>query len=448
MKTTQRPAIPQVEKLVSSEKLALWISLISRPLVIAIVREKLEQLRNIWQKTGELPDESEMIEQVVTACKRQYRCRPIRVINCSGVLIHTNLGRAPLDQRVWNAVQAANTHYTALEYSLEKGTRGQRNALFSPLFATLTGSEGAVVVNNNAAAIFLILSTFAKGKEVIVSRGELVQIGGGFRIPDILEQSGATLVPVGTTNITTCDDYLEAITEQTAMVLKVHRSNFAVRGFTEEPSTAQLVAALPKEIMLVVDQGSGVIQSATVPGETSVTEHIHAGASLVSFSGDKVLGSVQSGCIVGKRDFLTPLERHPLYRVLRPGKTVATILEQTLIYQLNGELSTPLHMAKRSHKELKAIGEHIIEDLPSDNVSLVEAPMTLGGGSAPDEYIPGIAIKLMTEISAEQMIKLLRDCDIPIIGKIEHDSVLLHLGSVDEEEADIIRTELKQLLKT
>ena len=222
-----------------------------------------------------------MIDRIAAACERQYRQRPIRVINCSGVLIHTNLGRAPLNRQVWDAVQAANTRYTALEYALEEGKRGQRNALFSPLFAELTGAEGAVVVNNNAAALFLILSTFAQGKEVIVSRGELVQIGGGFRIPEILEQSGATLVPVGTTNITTCADYLAAVTERTALVLKVHRSNFAIRGFTEEPSTAELASALPKKIMLVVDQGSGVLSSSTVPGETSVTEHIHAGASLV-----------------------------------------------------------------------------------------------------------------------------------------------------------------------
>ena len=446
MNTKKHPGIPQVEKLITTKEIAAWIPRISRPLVLRLIRGHLDQARRTWQDEGTCPEEAALIHAITDSCERTFHERALVVINCTGVLIHTNLGRAPIDRSVWDAVREANTRYVSLEYDVPSGKRGRRNALISPLLAELTAADGAVVVNNNAAALLLTLSTFAKGKEVIVSRGELVQIGGGFRIPEILEESGAILVPVGTTNITTVEDYLHAITDQTAMVLKVHSSNFAIRGFTAEPDTRTLVQALPAQVITVVDQGSGVLHRGTC-GELTVREHIEASAALVTFSTDKVLGSVQSGCIVGRRDLLQQLERHPLYRVLRPGKTVLTILEQTLINQLNGEQSSPIRMLSRNLEELRHIGEVICAQLPRHRVSLVETPMTLGGGSAPDEFVNGIALRLSLDISAEEGARRLRNMTPPIIGKVERDALILHLGALADEEITTLTESLKLLLK-
>jgi len=440
------PKIPQVEKLIQNPQLKVWEKEISRHLLIKSIRTVLDEIRTEWKLTGATVTEAEILNRIDGACDTLYRSRPLPVINCSGVLIHTNLGRAPLDASVWDAVKKANTRYVALEYDMIQGKRGQRNALLSPLFSALTGAESAAVVNNNAAALFLILSMYAKNREVIVSRGELVQIGGGFRIPEILEQSGARLVEVGTTNVTTCEDYTRAITQNTALVLKVHRSNFALRGFTCEPTTRELVEALPGRIMVLVDQGSGVLDH-EIPGEVSVKEHLAHGASIVTFSGDKVLGSVQSGCIVGKETLVAPLITHPLYRVLRPGKTIVTLLEQTLINQLNGQLSSPMRMAQRSIDELRVMGKKIISGLPSAQVALVEAPMTLGGGSTPDEFIPSLAIKVTSHNSIDVLVQKLRSTNPPVIGKVEKNSLMLYLGALDNQDAEILSHHLSVALE-
>lgn len=440
-----RPDIPQVEKLMCRPEISAWEACISRPLTVQVVRKELESIRQNWQQTKTVVSESEIVARIVASCERQYRNRPIPVINCSGILIHTNLGRAPIDPEIWHATEAANTGYVSLEYDMESGSRGQRNALITPLFSLLTGGESAVVVNNNAAALFLILSEYAKGREVLVSRGELVQIGGGFRIPEILKQSGAKLVEVGTTNVTTCEDYRRAVTEQTAMILKVHRSNFAIRGFSEEPTTKELTEALGNQIMVVVDQGSGVLNH-PLPGERTVSEHISDGAHLVTFSGDKVLGSVQAGCIVGKQHLVQPLIHAPLYRVLRPGKTILTLLEQSLIHMLNGTAPSPIRMANRPIQELRDFGQSIIARLPSSQCSLVESPMTLGGGSSPDEYLPGIAIRLTLDFPAQQVVRMLRAMTPPIIAKVEKGAVLLHLGAVNKREETALKESLARLL--
>ncbi|MDX9939963.1 MAG: L-seryl-tRNA(Sec) selenium transferase [Sphaerochaetaceae bacterium] len=439
-----RPRIPQVETLLQEPSVSRWIPLISRPMVTMIVREELQKIRQSWIEDKKEITHEELLDRIVRACVARYRRSPQRVVNCTGVIIHTNLGRSPIAHETWDAAGELNTAYSSLELDLDTGKRGQRNSLAGDLLSLLAGAESAMVVNNNAAALFLILSVLAKRKEVIVSRGELVQIGGGFRIPDILRQSGARLVEVGTTNITTCEDYLEAVTERTALVLKVHRSNFALRGFTGEPTTAELATALEGRVPLLVDQGSGIVRRG-MPGEPPIEDHIRQGASLVCFSADKALGSVQAGCIVGTRKMITKLLQSPLYRVLRPGKTILTLLAHSLVAHLNGDKPPVLTCIDRSVREQQEMGIRVLEGLPEGRYSLASAPMTLGGGSSPDEYREGVAIRVLLDRPAEEILRRLRSLDPPIIGTIDKKVVLLHLGALFEEDVPYLRNSLRAL---
>jgi L-seryl-tRNA(Ser) seleniumtransferase len=438
-------SLPQVETLLQQDRIEVWFSRISRPVAVDVVRETLQLFRSRIESEQRAFSPEEIIEECVAALDAVYQRRLKPVINCTGVIIHTNLGRVPLSAKSWQEAGRLNTSYTNLEFDLSSGKRGKRSSFTTELLSRLCGSESALVVNNNAAAVFLILSTFARRKEVIVSRSELVQIGGGFRIPDILASSGAKLVEVGTTNITTIDDYLEAITDRTAVVLKVHRSNFALRGFTEEPSTRTLAAHLPPNILLVVDQGSGVLSS-DIKGETPVSSHIRDGAHLVSFSADKALGSVQGGCIVGNGDLVAKLATHPLYRTMRVGKTVSSLLEASLIDHLNGVGTPALAFARRSVEELAAIGHTILGAVASSRLSLVEETMTLGGGSTPDESLPSLAIRLASA-KPNRDAQVLRSREVPIITTVVKGAIHLNLGALAPEEAGTVISALKDLLE-
>ncbi len=439
--------IPQVEILITEQAVQYWVPLISRPLVVQSVREVLEQVRNSHKQGSPIPSHDTLIDCISAACRVWHRRRTIPVINCTGVLVHTNLGRAPLSSHVWEAAAQVNCGYSSIEFNLAAGVRGNRSGVYTELIRLITGAEASLLVNNNAAAVFLMLSAFAQGKEVIISRGELVQIGGGFRIPDILRQSGAKLIEVGTTNITTIDDYLSPINGETAMVLCVHRSNFAMRGFAKSPSISELAKCLPKHVMLAVDQGSGTLGDG-VPGEIPVSACLNMGADLVSFSGDKVLGSVQAGCIAGRTDLIAELGRHPLYRVLRPGKTTISLFEEALIERLNGQKGVPLTYAGRSLQTMQSMGRKIIRGMDRSVVALVEAPLTLGGGSTPDEALPGIAVEITLPVKPEDVLKAFRELDTPIIGTIYRDKVRLHLGAVASEEVAALRTSLRQIVDT
>jgi len=438
-------SIPQVETLLQHEQISRWFALIGRPLTADAVRIAVARCRSIIGQT----QQPITFDEVLSACEAEaqhiYLGRVRPVINATGVIIHTNLGRSPISKTVWESVAPLNCGYTNLELSLQSGKRGGRSAFAAELLRSLTQSEAALIVNNNAAAILLILTAFAKRKEVIVSRSELVQIGGGFRIPEILAASGAKLIEVGTTNITTVDDYLKAITNRTSMVLKVHRSNFALRGFTEEPSTADLAKALPTDLLLVVDQGSGVLDD-NVAGEIAVHRHINAGAHLVSFSADKALGSVQAGCIVGTKAFVDTLGRHPLYRALRVGKTVSSLLEATLIERLNGQMLPIEQFASRPMEELETIGNQITDAVQNERLSLVDSTMTLGGGSTPDENFPSRSIAIEGP-KAQKLVDSLRARDVPIIATIEKDRVHLNLGTLFDHQIPLVISALRELLE-
>ncbi len=295
-------SIPQVSRLLEEDQIQQWFPLLSRALTAETVASALQELRHRVKETGSPVSWEETLQTVNRACWETHRKRIQRVLNGTGVILHTNMGRSPLFPEAWDAVRELNTRYSNLELELQTGKRGIRSGIIPDLLRILTGAEAAVVVNNNAAGVLLTLTALAKDREVIVSRGQQIQIGGGFRIPEILALSGARLVEVGTTNITTLSDYLSAITERTALILVVHTSNFRIRGFTSHPSVKELASQLPPTVGLVVDQGSGVTLE-RIPGETPIQTYLKEGAHLVCCSADKVLGGPQAGIVLGKEEW-------------------------------------------------------------------------------------------------------------------------------------------------
>jgi len=426
--------IPQVERILEDPRVARWFPALSRPLAARLVAQALDRVREAIRRTGAPPVEAEVFEAAEAACARAAARRLRRVINATGIILHTNLGRAPLPNKVWEAAAAVNTGYATLEMDIGTGRRGRRGGIVPDLLSILTGSEDAIVVNNNAAAVLLGLFALAQGREVIVSRGEQVQIGGGFRIPDILALSGARMVEVGTTNITTLEDYIRALTPQTAMVLLVHSSNFRIRGFTETPGTASLAKGLPPGVVLAVDQGSGTTTE-DIRGEEKVRTHVAQGAHLVFFSGDKVLGGPQAGMAVGRADLVRAMAAHPLARALRPGKAVYSLLEEHLVCRLNGSAAGHAQrILSLPKEELARMGRRILRKVPAGTARIVAAEISTGGGSAPDESVPSLSIEITTARDAESVLKDLRAMPVPIIAAIAEGRVRLSLATMHGED--------------
>jgi L-seryl-tRNA(Ser) seleniumtransferase len=438
--------LPQIEVLLETPEVQHYFDCLGRPVVTDIVRSTIDKIRkSVINDQSVVPQFSSIVEKIIVSCRDAMKDKLQHVVNATGIIIHTNMGRAPLLRDVWKEAETINCGYSNLELNVATGKRGKRKGLIPLLVSKLAEAEDALIVNNNAAAVFLILSAFAKGKEVIVNRGEQVQIGGGFRIPEILAQSGAHLVEIGTTNICTVKDYLSAFTEQTAMILSVHRSNFVIRGFTSSPSIRELAGITPEGVLLCVDQGSGVIDE-SLPGEITVRSHIHNGADLVCFSGDKVLGGPQAGIIVGKRKLIEVLERHPLMRVFRPGKTVYSLLESTLIRKLNGINTTVSSALSITIKELKNKGRKILQGTGRDNAAVVPSTFTSGGGSLPDESFPSLSVMINSDEQPGKILRALREASPPIIGTISNGKVHLNLATIQDDEIPHIRQQLHQLL--
>jgi len=406
----------------------------SRPLVADTIRVVLERIRGeVLKKGGDVPSKEALLEQICLECEHRSKDRIQRVINATGVIIHTNMGRSPLNHEIWERAAEINCGYSNLELDLSTGKRGKRKGLIPMLLSSLTGAEDALVVNNNAAAVYLILATFAKDREVIVSRGEQVQIGGGFRVPEILKATGAGLVEVGTTNVTTFEDYAEAVTPETAMVLSIHRSNFAIRGFESTPSVKELASLKNSEVLLCVDQGSGVINE-KISGEISLKSHLFQGADLVCFSGDKIFSGPQAGIIVGRKDLIAQLEKHPLMRVFRPGKTIYSLLELTLISYLNGDKGHVAQKLLQSYEDMRQKGEKLLEGLNKSRFSLEESTCTSGGGTAPDETFPSLSVVIAGKQSPQRILERLRDASPPIIATIHDERVHLNMATIEIED--------------
>ena len=371
----------------------------------------------------------------------------VAVINATGVIVHTNLGRAPLARAAAARVADLVCGYTNLEYDLSCGERGRRNVHAERLLCRLTGSEAAVVANNNAAATLLSLAALAAGREVIVSRGELVEIGGGFRVPDVMAQSGAVLREVGTTNRTRASDYAAAISERTAAILRVHPSNFTISGFTERPCVGELVALGRRfNVPVVEDQGSGFLgfQSAVAAlrDEPSVVDSIAAGVSLVMFSGDKLLGGPQSGLIVGTADAVDRVRRHPLMRALRADKMTYAALEATLEEYVTGRATETVPVARMLSLTLDDIApraDALATGLRDSGIQadVIDGNSTIGGGSAPGSELPTRLVALT--MPAARLEAALRAGTPPVVARIENDRVLIDLRTVAPEDDALLR---------
>src|SRR3989441_1999243 len=442
--------IPSIEELRQHPSIAPFEAEFGREAVLSALRDAAAALREALAAgrrqeaiTGTASET--VLRDAAARLASAFRPSLRRVINATGVIVHTNLGRAPLADAALARLRELGPGYSNLEYDLQRGSRGSRTVHAEALLTRLTGAEAAAVVNNNASATLLMLAALAAGREVIISRGELVEIGGGFRIPDVLAQSRAVLREVGTTNRTRVADYAAAIGERTALILRVHPSNFRIEGFTERPSLESLVALGRQfSVPVVEDLGSGAVIP-LVTGEPVVSASIGAGADVVCFSGDKLLGGPQAGILVGGRAPLQTIRSHPLMRALRVDKLTYAVLEATLIEYLSGrarETVPVVRMLSLTMEQIEARARSLaarIETRGGWQAEVIDGHSTIGGGRAPRVELPTrlIALSRGSE-SAEDIERFLRHAEPPIIARIHHDRVVIDLRTVAPEEDDII----------
>ena len=444
--------IPAVEALLNREPLRDLAGRLGRQLVLEAARSALENLRQRIRLDPESRFSLESLErEIIASAKAAAQPSLIPVINATGVILHTNLGRAPLARAALERLIETATQYSNLEYDLESGTRGKRDVHTGRLFGELTGAEAALVVNNNAAAVFLALNSLAEGAEVIVSRGELVEIGGSFRIPDICAKSGAALREVGTTNRTRISDYAAAITDRTQLILRVHPSNFRMMGFTERPSLHDLAQlAEERKLVLMEDLGSGCLTNLAPFGlreEAPAAESLKAGAHVVTFSGDKLLGGPQAGILLGKRDLLAKIRKNPLFRALRVDKLSIAALEATVALYLREDYAAipAQRMIRASVDEIAARAARLAEKLAGSSgfeFSLIDGESVAGGGSTPGQFLPTRLIAVTHRSrSTQDLAEALRRNRPPIIARMEDNRVLIDLRTVlgEEQEGEIAR---------
>jgi L-seryl-tRNA(Ser) seleniumtransferase len=451
--------IPSVDELLAQPRLAALGMRTHRSLVVEVARAVLADLRariagdSNWTALG--LSAASVEELISTEVERILSRSLLPVINATGVILHTNLGRAPLPETVVDEFRRSTTQYSNLEYDLEAGTRGKRDVHTSELLTRLTGAEAAIVVNNCAAAVLATLAALARGGEVIVSRGELIEIGDGFRIPEIMEQSGAILREVGTTNRTRLADYENAINEKTRVLLRVHPSNFKVTGFTDKPSLEELVSLSQRSgLSLVEDLGSGCLVDLAEYGvsEPTVKQSIDAGVSVVMFSGDKLLGGPQAGIIAGKKEIVARVRRYPLFRALRVDKLTIAALEATLGAYLRAAWDEipAMRMIRMTPQELKRRAENFIRELrpelPLDEVEIeiADGSSLAGGGSTPAQSLPTKIIRIASaRHSATKLEQRLRraPAGVSVIARVEDERLILDLRTVfPEQEPLLVKT--------
>ncbi len=449
--------LPSVDEILNKPEICRFSDKFSRTITLRAVQSILAEKRSSIMSTKEpvtcvtkfqLSIRPEEIEKKINTL-RQPSLK--QVINATGIIVHTNLGRAPLSDAAVKAVCKAASHYSNLEYDINEGHRGLRYSHITSLLKELTGAEDGLVVNNNAAAVLLCLNTLAKDRQVIISRGELVEIGGSFRIPDIMNQSGAILVEVGTTNRTHPSDYTRAINDQTALILKVHRSNYKTVGFSSEVDLPELnQLGRENNIPVMFDMGSGNLVNASLLGlsdEPTVQDAVKAGTDITTFSGDKLLGGPQAGLIAGKNHFISRITENPLTRALRIDKLTLAALEATLRnYALNPEdidsipvirmlvMSESL-LKKRARKIVKAIQGLI----PSLNISIDRDSSRVGGGAYPLHDIPTWVVSIdPTPLGVNEFEQLLRTAPIPLIARISKDRIILDMRTIMPDEVSMI----------
>jgi L-seryl-tRNA(Ser) seleniumtransferase len=448
-------SLPSVDRLLQDERLASLLANGSRRRVVEAARDVLAEARQsigAGRAAAEVGDLAEATRRrLVSGPELPLR----RAINATGVIVHTNLGRAPLSPSALAAMAEVGAGYSNLEYDLAAGRRGSRHEHVSHLLRRLTGAEDALVVNNNAAAVLLALTAVAQGREVVISRGELVEIGGGFRIPDVLRQSGATLTEVGTTNRTYVRDYQDATTDQTGAWLWVHCSNYRVIGFVHAPDLAELaMAAHAVDLPLIADLGSGSLLDTARYGlmpEPLVQDVVAAGADLVCFSGDKLLGGPQAGIVVGRADLIACLKRHPLTRAIRPDKATIAALGATLVHYVQGdaEQTVPVwRMIAAAPAEIEARATLVIVALgeAGSGWSIRDGSSAVGGGSLPGETLPTRLLAAPADLDPVAFASALRRSSPAVVSRIEHGRLVLDLRTVLPEEDDTLVSVLRDAL--
>ncbi|KLE11632.1 selenocysteine synthase [Aliarcobacter butzleri L355] len=444
-------SIPKVDKFIMNEA----FEGLSRTLITKIAKKTLEELRNdILNNKIEKIDENTLINEVLNSYKDLTSPSLKSLINATGIIVHTNLGRSLLDEKsLTKAIKIATT-YNNLEYDLKKGKRGERYEHITKSLQALTSCEDAIVVNNNASAVFLILNTFCKNKEVIVSRGELVEIGGSFRVPEVMNQSGAKLKEIGTTNKTHLRDYENAICEKTSMLMKVHKSNYSIEGFSSEVSFEEIVKiAQQNNLIDYFDMGSGHIIDLPYnlnKDEPSILDIMKYKPSLLSFSGDKLFGSVQAGIIIGKKELIAKIKKNQLLRMLRVDKITLALLEETLNSYLKNELDSipTLKMLNTKIETLEQRANNLKEKCKNFiKCEVIKTSTMVGGGTTPNKKIPTIALTLeYKNYKANKLEEILRKNSI--ISRIENDKVLLDFRTILESDCKKIEEILKNLFES
>lgn len=458
--------LPSVDELLRTHAIAALVATQGTPAVTDAARAVLSHLRDeissgtldergLQLALGGLPD-------AIESHLRQSLGYSLRtVVNATGVILHTNLGRAPLAAAALDHIRETSSGYSNLEFNLEAGERGKRDVHVDRLFRRALGNDvSTIVVNNNAAAVLLALNTLAEAGEVIVSRGELVEIGGSFRIPDVMAKSGAILREVGTTNRTRIADYEKAVHDRTRLLLRVHRSNFEISGFTEQPSTTELVnLAKGRGLPLMEDLGSGALVdlgSFGIHGEASVLDSLHAGVDIVTYSGDKLLGGPQAGLITGRSDLVARMRSNSLFRALRVDKLTYASLEATLLAYIKGDHGAipTLRMMRLSKDEIEARAQALAKSVvsrvparpeqPEMNVDIIDGESVIGGGAAPSSVLPTRLLAVScAHLTADALCARLRYSDPPIIARVEDGRVLLDLRTVAPEQDALIAQALK-----
>ncbi len=467
-KSSMFSKLPKVDEVLSNKLIAELIQIVPRDIVVETIREEVDRLRNDILENNideiRLQNKIDMIETlIVKKAREKVSIKLKKVINATGTVIHTNLGRSLISEEVIDNVKDIACNYSNLEYNLEEGQRGSRYSHIEDIITRVTGAESALVVNNNAAAVMLVLSTIANDKEVVVSRGELVEIGGSFRVPDVMEQSGAKLVDVGTTNKTHPSDYRDAIGEDTAALLKVHTSNYRILGFTSSVDLKELVnIGKAKDIPVIEDIGSGVLIDLSKYGlqyEPTVQASLDAGIDIVTFSGDKLLGGAQAGIIVGKKKYIDKMKKNPLTRAIRVDKFTISTLEATLRLYLNEEeamkkiptlrmISIPIEeLDEKAHKLYNMIKENINIDDNKLQINIVDEISQVGGGSMPLEKIPTKAIEIyQKDNQISSLERKLRALNTPIITRIYKNKMYIDLRTIKERDFRLIRDGLSDCL--
>ena len=457
-------SIPKVDVLLENSDIVTLIENHHRDVVVDVIREEIDKLRNFIKENDDvnLIEEkiNNLIENIKISTEKVYSYNIKKVINGTGTILHTNLGRAIISRKHADYLSEVVTSYSNLEYNLEEGKRGERYSHFEKLICKITGAEAAMAVNNNAAAVMLVLSSMAAEREVIVSRGELVEVGGKFRIPDVMKSSNAHLVEIGTTNKTHLEDYEDAISENTGAFLKVHTSNFKILGFTESVSIEELCKlGREKDIPVIEDIGSGVLIDLSKYGleyEPTVQDSIKAGVDVVSFSGDKLLGGPQAGIIVGKKKYIDKMKKNPLTRAFRIDKFTATILEMIFHEYLNEEDAIKnipvLSLITKDLKEIEKNANALFNKIENlENVADINVEDTfsqIGGGSLPAERIKSKSVTIMPKnISTQSLEAKLRAGKNPVVGRISEEKLILDMRTVLEDEIDILAQKLIDILK-